>query len=271
MDYQKSTFHIINLHLKEPAAESGSDDDSEAALGYALTRIEFLEQQFTRMQESILVICEHEKMLPKSTIMKKRPENDGHDLLALYDRLDRLEGDFGWMQNTVTEIQEYMGLETGYYPRLPFRWEGPPPNTFRYRGSEYYDIRPIVPTSTGPAGRTAVIVESTEMDRSWEDVSKEYFEIDGPAQGTSHMEPTADRPWQVVSKEGNYKERHMWDLGEKGSHVHIGVFFIFILSIFFFLIKSISRRPKYSSDMANHTGRRHHGCLITGRRIFAIK
>jgi hypothetical protein len=138
----------------------------------ALRRIEFLEQQFTQTRQSIKIIKKLED-LEETYILRPHPENKGVELVDALDRLDELEYQYGWIQAAVTEIQEYTGLETGYFPRLPYRWEGPPPATFRYRGKEYYDQRPIVVTATGPAGLTSTIKQTTEEDGDWEVVARE--------------------------------------------------------------------------------------------------
>lgn len=138
----------------------------------AVRRIEFLEQQFAKTMDSIRIIQEHEG-LPKTVVPNTRPENGGRDLVAVLDRLDELEYEYGWIQNSLMEIQEYSGLEQGFFPRLPYRWEGPPPATFRYRGRKYYDHRPAVITPTGRAGTTSLILETTEEDGDWEVVTNE--------------------------------------------------------------------------------------------------
>lgn len=137
----------------------------------ALRRIEFLEQKFKETYESIKHIRQLES-LPQSRFLGERPENKGEDLVSVLDRLDELEYQYGWILNSVTEINEYLGLEPGYYARLPYRWEGPPPATFHYRGKKYFDPRPAVITSTGRAGTTSVILETTAEDENWEVVTR---------------------------------------------------------------------------------------------------
>lgn len=165
---------LIPLSLIGRPAES---DDEESALAMALRRIEFLEQQFTKTEESIKIIREQEE-LPTTYLVQPRPENNGRNLVAVLERLDELEFQYGWIQNSVTEIQEYTGLEQGYFPRLPYRWEGPPPATFRYRGKEYYDVRPAVVTPSGRAGTTSVILETTKEDGDWEVVARKLASRD---------------------------------------------------------------------------------------------
>ena len=163
----------------ERPADNSDDDqpadrsDGEAtALAMAVRRIEFLEQQFTKTMDSIRIIQELEG-LPKTMDRNIRPENGGRDLVAVLERLDELEYEYGWIQNSLTQIQEYSGLEQGFFPRLPYRWEGPPPATFRYRGRKYYDHRPAVITPSGRAGTTSMILETTEEDGDWEIVTNE--------------------------------------------------------------------------------------------------
>jgi hypothetical protein len=166
---------ITNSNPVPNEEENTSDDGENTALEMALRRIEFLEQQFTRTRESIKIIKELESL---EETVRPHPENKGVELIDALDRLDELEYQYGWIQAAVTEIQEYMGLETGYFPRLPYKWEGPPPATFRYRGKKYYDQRPMVVTATGPAGLTSIIKETTEEDGDWEVVAREQAKRD---------------------------------------------------------------------------------------------
>lgn len=166
MLYSDHTPAAITYHDDDDNVEVDEDDEG-AALATALRRIEFLEQQFDITREAIKIIRKHES-LTESYIAPQRPENNGRDLVNVLSRLDELEFEFGWIKNTVIEFQEYMGIEKDFYARLPYRWEGPPPDTFRLKGRTYYDVRPMVLTPSGPAPLTTLTLDKTAQDGDWE-------------------------------------------------------------------------------------------------------
>ena len=71
------------------------------------------------------------------------------------NRLSTLEQKYSKMMESLRSLQEVAGVPEGYCYRLPYRWEGRPPNSFRLGDIEIDDTLPIVVTSTGPAGQTA--------------------------------------------------------------------------------------------------------------------
>jgi hypothetical protein len=135
-----------------------------------------LEQQFNHTEDSIKEIREHEN-LRNSKLAPPRKQNDGCKLVHALARIHELEFRFGWIRNSIHEIEEYLGFDTFPYPRLEHRWEGPPPDTFRYHGLTFYDVRPIVVTPTGPAGRPSLVPEPTEKDGRWVVVTRERGSI----------------------------------------------------------------------------------------------
>jgi hypothetical protein len=167
--------HSQNLALgkrKHPAAVT--DDE---AIAFALRRIQLLEKQFDHTEQSIKEIREHEK-LRNSKLAPPRKQNDGCKLVHALERIHELEFRFGWIRNSIHEIEEYLGFDTFPYPRLEHRWEGPPPDTFRYHGLTFYDVRPIVVTPTGPAGRPSLVPEPTEKNGRWVVVTRDNGSIE---------------------------------------------------------------------------------------------
>lgn len=141
-----------------------------------MRRIQLLEKQFDHTEDSIKEIREHEN-LRNSMLAPPRKQNDGCKLVHALERIHELEFRFGWIRNSIHEIEEYLGFDTFPYPRLEHRWEGPPPDTFRYHGLTYYDVRPIVVTPTGPAGRPSLVPERAEKDGRWVVVTREKGSI----------------------------------------------------------------------------------------------
>ena len=89
-------------------------------------------------------------------------QNEPNNLEALFNRLSTLEQKYSKMMESLRSLQEVAGIPEAYCYRLPYRWEGRPPNSFRLGDIEIDDTLPIVPivvpivvTSTGPAGQTA--------------------------------------------------------------------------------------------------------------------
>lgn len=76
-----------------------------------------------------------------------RQENIGNVIAAMH-RIKHLENKVDKMQDSIRSLQEYAGLPEGYYYRLPYRWEGPPPNIY----DRVFDQQPLVPAEDGPAG-----------------------------------------------------------------------------------------------------------------------
>ena len=123
------------------------------------------------MPESIKILQDHEGLTDEAEI-PAWPDTNRQDLPSILERLNNLLYEFGWIQNSVWSLQEHTGLEEGYYMHLPYRWEGPPLQTFQYRGQLYEDLRPVVPTSTGLAGQPSVLGERSE-EGNWELVTTE--------------------------------------------------------------------------------------------------
>lgn len=82
-------------------------------------------------------------------------QSEPNNLEALFNRLSTLEQKYSKMMESLRSLQEVAGVPEGYCYRLPYRWEGRPPNSFRLGDIEIDDTLPIVVTSTGPAGQTA--------------------------------------------------------------------------------------------------------------------
>jgi hypothetical protein len=84
-----------------------------------------------------------------------RDERDPDGVEALFERIFALEQRYSVMTESVRSLQEVTGIPEGYCFRLPYRWEGPPPNIVRMGQIQVDDTLPLVLTSTGPAGRTS--------------------------------------------------------------------------------------------------------------------
>ena len=146
-----------------------------AAEALAFRRITFLEYKFEHMEECLLVLQDHEKLDEEP--ITDRPTNDRCDLPSLIKRLDQLEYEYGWIQNAVKSLQEYTGIDEDYYPCLPYRWEGPLPQTFKYNGSLFYDRQPIVALKDGPQSHITNPQEMYLMDGYWEQVGGPRFDL----------------------------------------------------------------------------------------------
>lgn len=135
-------------------------------MALAIKKINFLESQRERMVDEIkdlqdVIGFEYDDM-PQAA----RQDDSNDELAALLDRVVTLEIQFGEIQNSTRRLEEAMGLEPGPYFRLAYRWEGPPPKTFRYNGHIYHDNQPILCTATGPAGRIP-FMPSLVKDGRW--------------------------------------------------------------------------------------------------------
>jgi hypothetical protein len=152
-----------------------------------LKKIAFLEYEFSYIEESVLEIQDFQGqeakemqetrplMLPRPPLsppppLVPRPPLSGVDLEAVLTRLCRLEYEYGWLQNSVHVIRENSGLEEHLYPRFPYRWEAPPPPTFRYSGSIYAERYPINATAKGPANHITNPTERTGDVGYWTQV-----------------------------------------------------------------------------------------------------
>jgi hypothetical protein len=110
-------------------------------------------------------------------VPRRRPETSVIDLSEVLDCLFNLEHEYEFIQDNVRGLQNYVGVNEKSISCLPYKWEGPPPTTFRYRGRTFNDTRPIVVTSTGPAGETRVAGGVVHRRGNFEIVNK------GPMQG----------------------------------------------------------------------------------------
>jgi hypothetical protein len=136
-------------------------------LAIAHGRIKELEAQVNRMVRHIAELMEHQGMAEPT--VEVEPEEgvteaeDGNDITDLNDRLYDLETKYGAIIESVRSLQEAVGIPEGYYFRLPYRWEGPPPSTIRLNGDDD-EQRPIVVTSTGPAGKISWLPHGGSVD-----------------------------------------------------------------------------------------------------------
>jgi hypothetical protein len=89
-------------------------------------------------------------------VPQRWPETSVIDLSKVLNCLFNLEHKYKFIQDNVRGLQNYVRVNEKSILHLPYKWEGPPPTTFWYRGRRFNDTRPIVVTSTGPAGETRV-------------------------------------------------------------------------------------------------------------------
>ncbi|KAF8798361.1 hypothetical protein BYT27DRAFT_7218592 [Phlegmacium glaucopus] len=171
-----------------------------SALTTVLERIDELERQAARMRHHIDDIQEFlhvEDDAAQPAVFRPvawQCEADDEMAMAL-DRIEALEIQFPSIQDSIRSLQEHTGLPEGYYFRLPYRWEGPPPSTCRV-SVEPDDSHPIVVTVTGPAGQVASLSDLGAEPASQETPAKEDVNTataTATATANSHMaEPLAD-------------------------------------------------------------------------------
>lgn len=151
MYFEMSIINELTISkVQRPAKQRPAKKSS--VLADALRRIQILEAQAERFSASIEELRRHHNLNvddASGSNQVARRNHDGDKLDEALRRLSSLEEQYRTIQDSVRSLQEYSGLAEGYYYRLPYRWEGPPPNIF----DPIPDPQPIVLTEDGPAGR----------------------------------------------------------------------------------------------------------------------
>ena len=144
-------FKVQRPAKERPAKKRPAKERPTTVLADALRRIQNLEAQAERFSNAIEELRRHHDMNVDEASVSEQGERagiDGEELEEALRRISTLEKRYRRIQDSVRSLQEHSGLPEGYYYRLPYRWEGPPPNIF----DRIPDQQPIVPTETGPAG-----------------------------------------------------------------------------------------------------------------------